>query len=211
MKYRGLFINDEAPATTGWWSRTHGVDHYPLDSEYYRHVFDLLLRLKANFIWPAMWASTVPEPGNIFFTDDPYNQQMADDYGIVVSTSHHEPMQRATNEWNETETGPWDWTVNADNVTKFMREGVERAKGMDTYFTLGMRGPNDAPIKGDDPISILRDVFEVEQDMLSDILGSDTEIKSMHFAQHMFVEKQLMKDQRSGPFTKRSHSTMLEA
>ncbi|KAI7213106.1 glycoside hydrolase family 115 protein [Hortaea werneckii] len=176
VKYRGLFINDEAPATTGWWSIQHGVDHKKLGTDYYKHVFDLLLRLRANFIWPAMWASFVPPPGNIFFTDDPENQILADQYGIVVSTSHHEPMQRATNEWNASETGPWDWTANKQNVTDFMREGIARAVGNETYFTMGMRGPSDSAIQDDDPIEVLRDVFDTQRDMLVDFYENVTAV-----------------------------------
>ncbi|KAI7552416.1 glycoside hydrolase family 115 protein [Hortaea werneckii] len=176
VKYRGLFINDEAPATTGWWSIQHGVDNKKLGTDYYKHVFDLLLRLRANFIWPAMWASFVPPPGNIFFTDDPENQILADQYGIVVSTSHHEPMQRATNEWNASETGPWDWTANKQNVTDFMREGIARAVGNETYFTMGMRGPSDSAIEDDDPIEVLRDVFDAQRDMLGDFYENVTAV-----------------------------------
>ncbi|CAJ2506497.1 Uu.00g006270.m01.CDS01 [Anthostomella pinea] len=172
VKYRGLMINDEAPGLTGWWSKVHGVDHQPLDSEFYMHVFDMLLRLKGNFMWPAMWESSVPRPGNIFFTDDPKNMQLADDYGIVMSTSHHEPMQRATNEWNETETGPWDWTKNKANVTAFMEEGVHRAAKNESYFTLGMRGAGDGPIQGDDPVGILKDVFQTQRQIFSDYYGN---------------------------------------
>jgi hypothetical protein len=172
VKYRGLFINDEEPALTTWWSQQHNASHYPLNTEFYAHVFDLLLRLKANYLWPAMWASSTPSPGNIFFTDDPRNMQLADDYGIVVSTSHHEPMQRATNEWNATETGPWDWRLNKDNVTKFMEEGVKRMGSNESYVTLGMRGPSDSAIVGDDAIEILREVFEVERDIFKNILGN---------------------------------------
>ncbi|OMP88076.1 hypothetical protein BK809_0002833 [Diplodia seriata] len=180
VRYRGLFINDEAPALTSWWSRQHNsTAHRPLDAEFYRHVFDLLLRLKANYLWPAMWASFVPRPGNIFFTDDRANQQLADDYGIVVSTSHHEPMQRATNEWNETETGPWDWTANKENVTRFMEEGVQRAGRNESYFTLGMRGPNDGPIEADDPIAVLEDVFATERQLLSKYHGSEQSAKQV--------------------------------
>jgi hypothetical protein len=175
VKYRGLFINDEEPALTTWWSQQHNAFHYPLNTEFYAHVFDLLLRLKANYLWPAMWASSTPSPGNIFFTDDPGNMQLADDYGIVVSTSHHEPMQRATNEWNATETGPWDWRLNKDNVTKFMEEGVKRMGSKESYVTLGMRGPSDSAIVGDDAIEILQEVFEVERDIFKKILG-DTKV-----------------------------------
>ncbi|KAI1751614.1 hypothetical protein F4782DRAFT_504612 [Xylaria castorea] len=175
VQYRGLFINDEAPGLTGWWSKIHGVDHQPIDTEFYKHVFDMLLRLKGNFIWPSMWKSFVPRPGNIFFTDDPSNMQLADDYGIVVSTSHHEPMQRATNEWNETIEGPWDWAKNSDNVTAFMEEGVRRAGKNETYFTLGMRGEGDGPIQADDPVAILEDVFKTQRQILAKYHGNGSE------------------------------------
>ncbi|KAF2018797.1 glycoside hydrolase family 115 protein [Aaosphaeria arxii CBS 175.79] len=179
VKYRGLFINDEEPATTLWWARRHNASHYPLDTEYYRHVFDMMLRLKANYIWPAMWRSYTPPPGQIFFTDDPGNIQLANDYGIVVSTSHHEPMQRATNEWNATETGPWDWRNNKANVTKFMEEGVRRAGNNESYFTMGMRGPNDGPIVGDDALDILNDVFETERSIFKEVYGSETAVNQV--------------------------------
>jgi hypothetical protein len=171
VKYRGLFINDEEPALTSWWANQHNTSHYPFDTEFYSHVFDLLLRLKANYIWPAMWASSTPSPGQIFFTDDPGNMQLANDYGIVVSTSHHEPMQRATNEWNATETGPWDWRLNKENVTRFMEDGIRRMGNNESYVTLGMRGPSDSPIVGDDAIEILREVFEVQRQIFKRVLG----------------------------------------
>lgn len=130
-------------------------------------------------MWPAMWRSYTPPPGQIFFTDDPENQQLADDYGIVVSTSHHEPMQKATNEWNASEVGPWDWTTNKENVVKFMEDGVRRASNNETYFTLGMRGPNDSPIQGDNPIEILRDVFKVQRGLFKKYYGSETNAHRM--------------------------------
>lgn len=173
IKYRGLFINDESPGLTGWWAKVNNAQQeVHLDSRFYRHVFDMMIRLKANYIWPAMWASYVPRPGRIFFTDDPINQQLADDYGIVVSTSHHEPMQRATNEWNTDVTGSWDWTVNKDNVTKFMDEGIKRAGQNESYFTLGMRGPADSPIQAADPIAVLKDVFATERDIIAKYYGN---------------------------------------
>lgn len=174
VKYRGLFINDEDPVLTTWWAKRHNASHYPLDAEFYRHVFDMMLRLKANYLWPAMWASFTPPPGNSFFMDDAHNQQLADDYGIVVSTSHHEPMQRATNEWNASETGPWDWIMNKGNVSKFMEDGIRRAGKNESYFTLGMRGPNDGPIEADNPLEVLSDVFTTERDILEKYYGTQT-------------------------------------
>lgn len=99
--------------------------------------------------------------------------QLADDMGIVVSTSHHEPMQRATNEWNASITGPWDWRKNKQNVTKFMEEGIRRAGKNESYFTMGMRGPNDGPIAGDDAIDILKDVFQTEREIFKKYFGAE--------------------------------------
>lgn len=132
----------------------------------------MMMRLRANFLWPAAWKSFVPVPGNVFFTDDPGNMQLADDYGIVISTSHHEPMQRATNEWYAANKGPWDWRNNKANVVEFMKEGVRRAGSNESYFTLGMRGPSDGPIQGDDPVAILEDVFETQRQLISDQYGN---------------------------------------
>lgn len=82
-------------------------------------------------------------------------------------------MQRATNEWNATETGPWDWTANKENVTKFMDEGIRRMGNNESYVTLGMRGPADSPIEGDNAIGILRDVFEVEREIIKKYHGDE--------------------------------------
>jgi len=179
VKYRGLFINDEAPGLTGWWSKVHGKAHQPLDAEFYRHVFDMLMRLKGNFMWPASWKSWVPKPGNVFFTDDPDNMELANDYGIVISTSHHEPMQRATNEWDASRYGPWDWAKNNANVVDFMREGVRRAGNNESYFTLGMRSASDGPIEGDNPIELLTDVFRVQRDLLAEFHGNVSAVPQM--------------------------------
>src|SRR5690606_10518554 len=88
VKYRGIFINDEAPALSGWSKEKFGG----FNSKFYAHVFELLLRLKSNYIWPAMW-------GSAYYDDDQYGVQLADDYAMVIGTSHHEPMDRAHDEW----------------------------------------------------------------------------------------------------------------
>ncbi len=100
MKYRGIFLNDEAPSLTGWVHEKYGNYNH----EFYAKVFELLLRLKANYLWPAMW-------NNAFNEDDPLNARLADEYGIVMGTSHHEPMLRAQQEWKRHGTGPWDYSI----------------------------------------------------------------------------------------------------
>ncbi len=75
-----------------------------------------MLRLKANFLWPAMWDSAFNE-------DDPLNPKLADEYGIVMGTSHHEPMLRAQQEWKRHGEGPWDYTANAKTLDAFWEAG----------------------------------------------------------------------------------------
>lgn len=172
VKYRGLFINDEEPALNTWWAKYNNETRYPLNTEFYAHVFDMLLRLKANYMWPAMWKSWTPPPGNIFFTDDPGNQQLADDYGIVISTAHHEPMQRATNEWDESGLGAWDWSKNHENMTDFMEVGIERAGNNESYFTIGLRGLGDEAANTENAIEMLKEVFEVQRGIIEKYHGA---------------------------------------
>src|SRR5690606_10812760 len=119
VKYRGIFINDEWPSFGGWATQKFGG----LNAEMYATMFELLLRLKGNYLWPAMWASGFNE-------DDPVNPLLADEYGIVMGTSHHEPMMRAHKEYTKRrqEVGPWDYSVNKTGLDKFFFEGMERNK-----------------------------------------------------------------------------------
>ena len=88
VKYRGIFLNDEAPCLSGWTNEKNGGFNQKL----YTKVFELILRLKGNYLWPAMW-------GSAFHVDDPMNPILADEYGVVIGTSHHEPLMRAHDEW----------------------------------------------------------------------------------------------------------------
>lgn len=178
VKYRGLFINDEAPALTSWIVENTKSQKY--DSEFYKKVFELLLRNKANYLWPAMWPS-YPSPGNSFFVDDPLNQKTAADYGVVVSTSHHEPMQRATNEWLTSGNGTWDWVKNEKNVTDFFREGALRAQPYvsESYFTIGMRGAGDSGLTGDNPAAILTDVIATQREIFEEVYGDASEVNQV--------------------------------
>ncbi|KAK6196940.1 hypothetical protein LQW54_011025 [Pestalotiopsis sp. IQ-011] len=134
---------------------------------------------KANFIWPAMWPG-YPNPGSSFFADDPQNQQLADDYNIVVSTSHYEPMQRATNEWFETnQDGSWSWIDNKDKITRFFRDGIKRAQGRESYFTVGMRGEYDRAMKTDDPASVVQDVIQTQRRLIQEIHGHEDAVPQL--------------------------------
>ena len=139
VKYRGIFINDEEPAF-GTWARTKFGG---INSKMYANMFELLLRLRANYLWPAMW-------GKAFNEDDPLNPKVADEYGIVMGTSHHEPMMRAQKEWGnhrkEYGNGEWNYHTNKDALLKFWEDGFNRNKNYDNLVTMGMRGDGDEPM-----------------------------------------------------------------
>lgn len=175
VRYRGIFINDEAPALTGWVREKFGG----YNVEFYKKVFELLLRLRANFLWPAMWPG-YPNPGASFFIDDPENQRTADAWGIVISTSHHEPMQRLANEWlAENPLGTWDWLTNKDKLTEFFAEGVKRAAGFESYFTMGMRGEYDTKMPTDDPAAVVADVLRTQRSLVKDVHGREDAVPQL--------------------------------
>jgi hypothetical protein len=172
VRYRGIFINDESPGMDSWAHEKFGPK---FTSEFYRYVFELLLRLKANYMWPAMWRG-YPYPGRSFFVDDPENQKTADKFGIVVGTSHHEPMQRAMSEWTANEPeGTWDWAKNKAKILKYFEKGAHRAKPFESYFTMGMRGEGDGEISGEDPVKILTDVIANQRAIIKKEYGKKME------------------------------------
>lgn len=123
-------------------------------------------------MWPGY-----PYPGASFFIDDVENQRTAEEYGICISTSHHEPMQRQSNEWfADNPDGSWDWLKNKEIITKFFDEGVRRAKGCESYFTLGMRGEYDKDMKTDDPAAVVREVIQTQRKIIKDVHGSDNAV-----------------------------------
>lgn len=185
IRYRGIFINDEAPALTGWVRDKFGG----YNVQFYKKVFELLLRLKANFLWPAMWPGW-PNPGASFFNDDPENQKTADAWGIVMSTSHHEPMQRLSNEWVAQHLlGTWDWITNKEKITKFFAEGVERARGYESYFTLGMRGEYDTKMPTEDPAGVVKEVLKTQRRLIKDVYGREDAVPQL-LALYKEVQKQ---------------------
>jgi len=165
VKYRGIFINDEWPSFGGWCTNKFGG----VNSKAYAHIFELILRLKANYFWPAMW-------GTNFNEDDPESPRLADEMGIVMGTSHHEPMMRSHREYlqRKEQVGPWDYASNKERVDRFFREGMERNKAYDNLVTIGMRGDGDVAMgKGDDQENMrtLRNVIEGQRKIIKDIYG----------------------------------------
>lgn len=161
VKYRGIFLNDEAPALTGWARATFGGYNH----QFYEKVFELLLRLKANFMWPAMW-------GSAFYDDDPENGKLANEMGIVMSTSHHEPMARAQQEWKRHGNGgDWNYQTNKQGLQDFWRGGIERAKNWESIITIAMRGDGDEPMSEDQNIGLLEQIVKDQRKIISEVTG----------------------------------------
>ena len=155
VRYRGLFLNDEAPCLTSWVKNTFGTNYG--DHRFYAKVFELILRLKGNYLWPAMW-------GWAFYADDPENLKTADAMGIMMGTSHHEPMARDRKGW-----GAWNYTTNKENLDRFFREGIERMKGTDDIVTIGMRGDGDEAMGNSTDTKLLENIIDNQRRIIKEV------------------------------------------
>jgi hypothetical protein len=162
VKYRGIFINDEGPALMTWARKKYGE----LNHGMYTNVFELILRCKGNYLWPAMW-------DNSFATDDPLNAKLADEYGVIISTSHHEPMMRAWKEWARAGNGPhsWDYAKNDAKLREFWAEGLRRTKDYEKVITLAMRGDGDEPMSETESVALLERIVADQRKLIGDILN----------------------------------------
>jgi hypothetical protein len=161
VKYRGIFINDESPAFKNWAAEKFGGTNH----QAYEKICELLLRNKANFMWPSMWLPTM------FNVDDPLNPKTADDFGIVMSTSHHEPMMRAHNEWSVFKGGAWDYTTNKEKLQQFWRGGVQRMGTYESAVTVGMRGDGDAGMGEGTAVGLLQNIIQDQRKILAEVTG----------------------------------------
>ena len=173
VRYRGFFINDEDPAFGGWAKKKFGG----VNADMYEHVFELLLRLKGNYLWPAMWSPKA------FHLDDPRNAVLADEMGVVMGTSHHEPLTRAQAEWRRLPDDPstggeWNYQTNAENLRAYWRGGLERmmskgdGKGYENLLTIGMRGDGDEPMTQGTAIKLLETIVADQRTLIADVTGS---------------------------------------
>ena len=183
VKYRGIFLNDEAPDLSNWILEKFGtvptgtnppvppgVANY--NRQFYTNLFELILRLKGNYLWPAMW-------NNAFNEDDTNNPVLADEYGIVMGNSHQEPMLRAQKEWDrryQKTIGSWNYAKHPDVVSNFWREGIARNKNYESIITIGLRGANDTPMAEGGPeanMALLEKIVEVQRKIIADEVNPD--------------------------------------
>ncbi len=164
VKYRGFFINDEAPALSGWSKEKFGGFNHL----FYEKVFELLLRMKGNYLWPAMW-------GSAFNADDSLNQRTADNYGVVMGTSHHEPMVRAHDEWRRFGSGPWNYEKNEQKLKEFWTQGIKRMGTSENIVSLGMRDDGDMPMSQESNIALLERIVKDQREIIQNVTGKSPE------------------------------------
>jgi len=183
VKYRGIFLNDEYPDLTRWVTYKYGevtpsanppvppgVANYGRD--FYSRIFEVILRLKGNYLWPAMW-------NNAFNEDDTLNARLADEYGVVMGNSHQEPMLRAQKEWDrryKKTLGSWSWTSHSDTLVKFWRDGIRRNKEFESLITIGLRGADDTEMGPGGPeanIAKLEKIVDVQRRIIAEEMNPD--------------------------------------
>ncbi len=199
VKYRGFFINDEWPAFGNWTFEHFGG----FTAEMYDHVFELLLRLKGNYLWPAMWTSN-------FSLDGPglENARLADEYGVVMSNSHHEPCLRHSEEWDlikgeDTPYGTaWNFDKNREGLTNYWRGGLERNGKFENIITMGMRGERDSEVLGatatlKDNIDYIKDVVTTQNQLIKETISEDLDSVPRMIAIYKEVEKYFHGDENA--------------
>ncbi|KAA0129564.1 glycosyhydrolase [Chryseobacterium sp. SN22] len=169
VEYRGIFLNDEEPSLGSWARATFGG----INSKFYEKVFELILRMKGNYIWPAMW-------GKAFYDDDVLSGPLANEMGIVMGTSHHEPMALAQTDWHRyikrnNLPNVWDYSKNAEVLQKFWRSGMERSKNWEKLVTVGMRGDGDEAMGEGTNIALLEKIVKDQRKIIADVTGKKAE------------------------------------
>lgn len=170
VKYRGIFLNDEDWGLQPWAAKTFEPETGDIGPKTYAKIFELLLRLHANFIWPAMHDCT--HPFNYF----PQNKVVADRYAIVMGSSHHEPMLRDTSEYDPKKLGPYNYWTNRQNIYDFWRDRVRENSKFENIYTIGMRGPTDGEILAPKGATLADKVKELQDFIIPDqrkILGEE--------------------------------------
>ena len=181
VEFRGIFLNDEAPCLTSWVKNTFGTDYG--DHHFYEKVFELILRLKGNMMWPAMW-------GWAFYADDPENGKLADRMGVMMGTSHHEPMARNHQEYarNRGKWGAWNYQTNQEKLDQFFREGIESMKGTEDIVTIGMRGDGDEAMSDKADTKLMERIINNQRQIIKDVTGKPAEKTTQVWALYKEVQ-----------------------
>lgn len=199
VKYRGFFINDEWPCFGNW-----TCSHFKgFTAQMYDHVFEYLLRMKGNYLWPAMWTSS-------FLLDGPGMESMklADAYGIYIGMSHHEPCMRSSEEWDlvKGKDSPygedWSYLTNKEGLLKYWEDGLKRCCGHQVFPTIGMRGERDSKMLGEDAqieenVRVLKEIIIQQRRLIRENLEQDGQKYPLLFAVYKEVEDYYFGDSKT--------------
>ena len=171
IKYRGIFINDEDWGLKPWASNNYEKELGDIGPKTYARICELLLRLKGNIFAPAMHSCT-----GAFYTH-PESKVVADEYGIIITTSHCEPLlfnNASKAEWDRKRDGEWNYAVNKETIHKKLDDRVREASPYENIYTVGMRGLHDEGMRGnmsdEEKVKILAQVISDERDILKKYL-----------------------------------------
>lgn len=179
VKYRGIFINDEDWGLQPWAAAHADTDIKDIGPNTYKRVFELMLRMKANYLWPAMHPCT---KAFWYYKGSP---ELARKYNIVMGSSHCEPLLRNNvDEWTNNfeeeygkASGAWNWKTNRDNIVTYWTDRVKESKENEAIYTMGMRGIHDSSMPGysnnEEKRNALIDVIQTQRNILSENLGKD--------------------------------------
>lgn len=199
VKYRGFFINDEWPCFGNW-----TCSHFKgFTAQMYDHVFEYLLRMKGNYLWPAMWTSS-------FLLDGPGMESMklADEYGIYIGMSHHEPCMRSSEEWDlvKGKDSPygedWSYLTNKEGLLKYWENGLKRCRGHQVFPTIGMRGERDSKMLGEEAqieenVRVLKEIITQQRRLIRENLEQDGQKYPLLFAVYKEVEDYYFGDSKT--------------
>ena len=199
VKYRGFFINDEWPCFGNW-----TCSHFKgFTAQMYDHVFEYLLRMKGNYLWPAMWTSS-------FLLDGPGMESMklADAYEIYIGMSHHEPCMRSSEEWDlvKGKDSPygedWSYLTNKEGLLKYWEDGLKRCCGHQVFPTIGMRGERDSKMLGEDAqieenVRVLKDIITQQRRLIRENLEQEGQTYPLLFAVYKEVEDYYFGDSKT--------------
>lgn len=178
VKYRGFFINDEAPSFTGWAGTAFGG----VNEKCYEHIFELIIRMKANYLWPAMWSNSFSDDGKEFKLA---NVVLADAYGVCMGTSHHEACCRAGVEWQRVyrdygTSNVWDYDKNSEAIYKFWKDGIKRNGNYENTITMGMRGEGDSALSGtvQQNIDRLKTIISDQNEIINNYIADNPDSKA---------------------------------
>jgi hypothetical protein len=172
VEYRGIFINDEDWGLQPWAAKTFETDFKDIGPKTYARVFELMLRLKLNYIWPAMHDCTI-EFGKV-----DANIKTADDWGIVAGASHPEGMNRNNVDWAKLNKGDWRFDTNSANMISFWEEWAKKRGPYEAVWTIGMRGIHDSPMLPreapmETKVKLLEGALDAQRDLLKKYVNPD--------------------------------------